>query len=301
MTDGFSVLTSLAADIGECPVWDDRESCLYWTDIPNGVLYRYDPHTGRNETAFETDPIGGFTLQRDGSTLLFGDGGRITRRQDGETTTVVAGDESTPRFNDVVADPAGGVFCGMMPDRERDGRLYRLSTDGELSLVLDGLGVPNGLDFTPDGSQLYFTESTAQQISRFDFDAESGELGKRRSFVELTDEAAYNEMSPETYPVPDGLTVDEDGYVWSVLFGGEGVVRFDPDGIEERRLTSPVKTATSLAFGGPEFRELFVTSGRIGERDVGQDDEDAGSLLSIHVEDVRGRPVRRSAVSVDEN
>lgn len=297
MVEDISKVVDVECQIGECPVWDDQESVLYWTDIPMGRLYAYDPASGRHHQVHERRTLGGFTLQADGSKLLFGEERSVERLRDGETEPIIDPDPAGPRFNDVVADPAGGVFCGTMPEAGEDGRLYRLSPDGDLTLVLEAVGVPNGLGFSPDGTQLYFTESTARRISRFDFDPNTGTVTNRETLVEFRDERTYNGMPANLFPVPDGLTVDGDGCIWSVLFGGEGLVRIAPDGTEMRRIELPVKTSTSLAFGGDSYSELYVTTGRIGDRDLGEDDPGAGAVFSTRFDDLSGRAPLRSDVS----
>lgn len=296
MAVDISKVVDVECSIGECPVWDERASRLYWTDIPNGLLHSYDPNSGRHRQVHEGRTLGAFTLQSDGSKLLFGGDRSVERLQDGATERIVDPDQGAPRFNDVTADPAGGVFCGTMPEAGEGGRLYRLSSDGDLTVVFEDVGVPNGLGFSPDGTTLYFTESTSQRISRYDFDPDTADLSNRETLIEFRDETAYNEMPSNMFPVPDGLTVDAEGYVWSVLFGGEGLVRIAPDGTEDRRIELPVKTSTSLAFGGETYSDLYITTGRIGDRNLGEDDPGAGALYATRFADVVGRKPRRSNV-----
>ena len=91
---------------GEGPLWHPRENRLYWADIPEGKIYRYDPATGRHELFFSGDVIGGFTIQADGSLLLFMDRCAIALLRNGKLDYLyreLPGDEGT-RFNDVIAN-----------------------------------------------------------------------------------------------------------------------------------------------------------------------------------------------------
>ena len=111
--------TLTACETGENPLWHAIEQKLYWCDIPNGRIFRFDPATGLHEQCYEGRPVGGFTVQYDGSLLLFMDRGTIARWHDGELTEIV---ESIPaelesRFNDVIADPKGRVYCGTTVNR----------------------------------------------------------------------------------------------------------------------------------------------------------------------------------------
>ncbi len=274
-----------ACNTGEGPLWHPQEKTVYWTDIPAGRLFRYDPATGEHAQVYEGAPVGGFTLQADGSLLLFMARGQIAvRRPDGTLTNLVdeIEGERDSRFNDVIADPAGRVFCGTMPTRERPGRLYRLDLDGSLSVVVEGVGCSNGMGFTPDGAGMYYTDTAAREISLFDYDTETGDITNRRPFVrtpEGPDEGA-----------PDGMTVDADGNVWSTRWGGSCIVCYAPDGSEKQRIAFPaVKKVSSVTFAAPgDEGTMYVTTA--GGQQKESDGEHAGALFRLRVPGVRGVP-----------
>lgn len=274
---------------GEGPLWHPDEERLYWVDIPNGQLFRYDPATDSHDQCFETDVIGGFTIQDDGSLLLFEDGGLIERWTDGEgTTTVVDGipGEEDSRFNDVVADPRGRVFCGTMPNEDRPGRLYRLDTDGSVTRVLEEAGLPNGMGFTLARKRFYFTDSEASRIDLYDYDQATGEIENRETFVDVGDEDG----------IPDGMTVDSEGYVWSARWDGGCLVRYDPTGVEVARAEFPARKVSSVTFAGRDLADAYVTTARTDEsREV--EGDGAGALFRFRP-DVVGVPEFRSRVEV---
>ncbi|WP_227356332.1 SMP-30/gluconolactonase/LRE family protein [Haladaptatus salinisoli] len=268
---------------GEGPLWHPDREIVYWVDIPRGRLFSYDPATGEHELRYEDSVISALTLQADGSLLLFMDRGRILRWDDDSTTPVVDGipAERDSRFNDVIADPEGRIFCGTMPTDDRLGRLYRLDRDGSIVELDDGYDIPNGMGFTPDGTGLYLTESNARRIYRFEYDATTGDLSDRRVFVE----------TPEHDGVPDGMTVDADGNVWSARWNGHRVVRYAPDGTVIGRIELPVKKVSCPTFGGSNYADLYVTT-------AGGDDEgdEAGALFRIS-EAGSGVPEFRSRIA----
>jgi sugar lactone lactonase YvrE len=237
---------------GENPLWHPLERRLYWTDITRGKLFRYDPATGTHEQCYSGAPVGGFTIQADGALLLFMAHGAIAKWRDGRFDTVVEEipDERESRFNDVIADPVGRVFCGTMPTPARPGRLYRLDLDGELHLLLEGIGVSNGMGFTLDRRRMYYTDSPAHSIYLFDYDAETGALSNQHVWLH----------TPEGAGAPDGMTVDAQGYVWSARWGDSALYRYTPDGVEERRIEFPAKNVSSVTFGGDDLSDLYVTS-----------------------------------------
>ena len=139
---------------GEGPLWHPDEKRLYWVDIPAGKLYRYTPATGHHELYFQSKPIGGCTIQTDGSLLLFMADCTVAVLRDGKIGKTIIDEipeerDAGARFNDIIADPLGGVFCGTMATPSRRGHLYYLSPDGKLTELLDNVGTSNGLGFSP--------------------------------------------------------------------------------------------------------------------------------------------------------
>src|SRR5215472_8720952 len=124
----IQILADYKCVIGENPLWHPVEKCLYWCDIDTGRIFRYEPLSKRHEVVFQGDPLGGFTMQADGALLLFMDRGAVKSWKNNRLTTLIEEipDERESRFNDVIADPAGTVFCGMLASPHRPGRLYRL-------------------------------------------------------------------------------------------------------------------------------------------------------------------------------
>ncbi len=264
---------------GEGPLWHPFEQRLYWTDIPTGHLFRYDPVTGTHEQIYSGEPVGGFTIQEDGSLLLFKARGAIEGWSEGKITTLIPelADERETRFNDVIADPVGRVFCGTMPTDERLGRLYRLDTDGSLTLILEGVGISNGMGFTPDRKQFYFTDSPKQEIYQFDYDLESGTLSNQRVHI----------ITPEGEGIPDGLTVDAEGYIWSCRWDGGHLFRYAPDGTEVLRIPFPAKKVTSVTFGGADYTEMYITTA--GGDDCATEGSGAGAIFRLNL-GIRGVP-----------
>jgi sugar lactone lactonase YvrE len=246
------LIADYACIIGEGPLWHPAEQRLYWIDIPQGRLFRYHPASGEHQMCFEGEPLGGFTIQADGALLLFMARGAVTIWRDGSFTTVIAEipDERETRFNDVFADPAGRVFCGTMPAADRPGRLYRLDRDGTLIKLLDGIGCSNGMGLTPDHRQLYYTDSEAHEIYLFDYDQASGAISNQRVFASIVPEEG----------IPDGMTVDAQGYVWSARWDGSCLVRYTPEGVLERRIDFPARKVSSVTFGGPDYTDMYVTT-----------------------------------------
>lgn len=290
MTDATNV-ADYECHTGEGVLWHPTEQRLYWVDIPNGRLFSYDPRTDAHEIASERDgAIGGYTIQADGDLLLFEEEGRIETWSSTEGITGVLREsidgESGSRFNDVIADPLGGVFCGTMPQGESPGRLSRLDTDGDLTVIEEDVGISNGLGFTPDLTGLYFTETEADAIYRYDYDAATGSVSNRRVFVDATDEPGH----------PDGMTVDSMGHVWSAYWNGGCLVRYDPGGDEVDRFEFPARKVSCVTLGGPAYGDAYVTTA-LADGDRSEEGAGAGALFRFDP-GVRGLPEFTSDVDV---
>jgi len=271
MTNLASALGGIRCKLGENPLWHSAEKRLYWIDIPAGSVYRYDPDSGVAEKVYEGGVVGGFTIQADNSLLLFMEGGGIAQLKHGKINTLIEGipDERTTRFNDVIADPRGRVFCGTMPTEERPGRLYRLDPDGKLNKLVEGIRCSNGLAFSSDCRHLYYTDSHAYMIYRFKYSEQTGDITDQEVFIRCLEADGY----------PDGLTRDSEGYLWSARWGGGCIIRYSPEGVEERRIALPAKLVTSLTFGGPSLSDIYVTTAR--DAGVSDPEPDSGALFRM--------------------
>ncbi|MCS7062239.1 MAG: SMP-30/gluconolactonase/LRE family protein [Anaerolineae bacterium] len=273
--------------VGEGPLWHPIEKRVYWTDIDTGRMFRYSPASGKHEQFYSGRPVGGFTIQADGALLLFMDRGTVAIWRTGTLTPVIdeIPDERETRFNDVFADPAGRVFCGTMPTQERPGRLYRLDTDGKLTLLLEGIGCSNGMGLTPDRRGLYYTDSTAYTIYLFDYDQASGAISNQRIFVKHDAQDG----------LPDGMTVDAAGNVWSAHWDGSALICYSPQGKEIQRVQFPVKKVSSVTFGGDEYMDMYVTTAGGDHKET--DGADAGALFRLRL-GIKGVPEYYSRIGL---
>lgn len=276
MADEFTLelIADYGCDTGEGPMWHADERKLYWSDIPAGRLYCYDPTTGQHACCYRGRPVGGYTVQADGALLLFRDGGNVVTWRDGEVRETVI--ESVPevagsRFNDVHAEPLGGVYCGTMSGPNGAGCLYRLAPPGELRPILTDQGTPNGMALAPDRRTLYYNDSKLAKTWAFDYGEKDARLTGQRVFRNAT--AAGDRGHP------DGLTVDAEGGVWTARWNGGCVLRFKPDGNLDRLFEVPeARNVSSLVFA-PRWDEtngvwsdalidLYVTTAGRGDRET---------------------------------
>jgi D-xylonolactonase len=289
-TEQYSVdlVAHLNCQIGENPLWHAESGKLLIVDITAGEVLSYDPSTCSSTLISKTRVTGGFTIQEDGSLLLFQDGRLSLLNLDG-TLRLVARDQcpENDRFNDVIADPEGRVFAGTMGG---DGKLLRFDTDGSVAEMFAGFGIPNGMGFTSDLRGMYFTDSRAHKIYYYDYDSSSGSLSNRRTFAEI----------PVEEGMPDGMTVDDDGYVWTAIWFGSRLKRYAPDGTLVYEIDLPPKQTSSVTFGGSELTDIYVTTAATDIADAlappGHDPTEfrGGGLYRLKLPGVRGRLPFRS-------
>ena len=284
------VVADLPCQVGENPLWHPDEQCLYWTDIPAARLHRYTPASSAVET-FDTGlPVGGFTLQSDGALLLFMARGAVRLWRGGRFVGTVIDElagELDNRFNDVIADPGGRVYCGTMSTPSRAGRLYRLDRDGSIVPLLDGVGTSNGMGFTLDRRRFFHTDTRRHEIRCFEYEAATGAIRNPRVFV-------HTPERPEEGR-PDGMTVDAEGCVWSARWDGGCLVRYSPQGEEILRIRFPARKVSSLTFGGADCTDIYVTTA--GGQNRPDEGSKAGALFVLNL-GIRGLPEFRSAIAV---
>jgi sugar lactone lactonase YvrE len=170
------------------------------------------------------------------------------------------------------------------------GSLRRLGPDLRLVTILDDITIPNGLAWSPDGSTMYFAESMSRVVTAYDRDVATGSITGGRPFVRIGPAVGLPANA-----VPDGLAVDTDGYLWVAVWNGHCVVRVSLQGVIVARVDLPVSQVSSVAFGGPELGDLYITSAREDFDDVAAAREPlAGGLFHLEVP-FRGLPPYRYA------
>lgn len=284
---------------GEGPIWDARLNSLYWTDCAGLKFYRCDWTSKKSEIIKDGLEINGCALGAAGGFVITNNSGIWF--WDGCSGPRLIADEvhgAKCRMNDCIADPNGRLLAGScFYDPVKDyplGKLMCVDTDGSTRILDEGFHLSNGLGFSPDCKSLYYTDSAARAIFVYDYHAASGTAKNRRIFVKV----------PSNEGLPDGLTVDAEGFVWSAQWYGSCIVRYDPDGKVERRWQTPAKQTSSLTFGGPDFTDIFITSAAKSEpmpiMPAGYDPESGyfgGALFHVSL-GIAGKPEFKTNIRV---
>jgi len=247
-------LAAEEALVGEGPVWDVESQSLYWVDIQGGRFWNFDPATGENKLIHSGYNVAGVNRNRGGSlTVGTWEGVQLWDSDDNYRWMFQGEHEGRPfKLNDLIVGPDGSLYGG---SAHLDScTLFRFNTDGSVEIIDDGLDLCNGMGFSPDRSTFYSTDSPRHEIYKWDYDQSTREISNKRVFATI----------PSDLGIPDGMTVDAEGYVWSAIWYGGTVVRIDPDGKEERRVEFPAAQTSSAMFGGKDLNELYVTSATSG-------------------------------------
>jgi L-arabinonolactonase len=295
MTDIRS-LADAQNTLGEGPLWDVAEQRLYWIDTMNSQIFRCTADGREVEQWTVPAPIGSLALRQGGGALLALETGlHLFDFKAGKAEPLGNPEvgKDHVRLNDGKVDSKGRFIVGSLdmamysptPPAQARGNLYRVDTDLSLHVLDTGIGCTNGPCWSPDGRIFYFVDTFAGAIYAYDWDAETGTPSNRRRF----------DKGPTLPGLPDGATVDAQGYYWNAFNGtgaGQGDVRrFAPDGSLDRRIELPSLKVTSLIFGGPDLDILYVTT--MSMKGFPEDRPADGGLFAVHGLGICGLPEHR--------
>jgi L-arabinonolactonase len=255
---GVRVVVNRQNQLGEGPLWCPRDNVLYWLDIEGKSLCRLDPAT--NEIAEWATPHEFHALalreSQPGMIVTTRTGIGFFTHETGAFVKLHGPELELPDhwFNDGKCDRAGRFWAGSLDHREAtaSGTLYRIDTDGGRHAMETGIRASNGMAWSLDNEIMYYTDTAARSIYAYDFELESGAISNRRTLVDTSGLKG----------LPDGMTIDEEGYLWSAFAFGNAVYRFAPDGRLDRKVEIPATLTTSVMFGGADLSTPYITSGR---------------------------------------
>ena len=269
--------------LGEGPLWDVGDQRLYWIDSYRPAVYSCDINGQDRKTWPLPEPVGSLALRETGGAIVaLRSGFHALDFKTGAVSLVAETQpgELTPRLNDGKVDRQGRFIAGSMDFEERNGvgKLFRLDSDFSVHQLDQDIICSNGPCFSLDGRTLYFADTGKRVIYAYDYDTATGEVRSRRVFASFENQRG----------LPDGATVDAEGYVWSAEVYSGRLIRFDPNGVVDRIVGLPVQSTTSLTFGGPDLDIVFVTSMARPFNGAYHRECEAGCVFAIHGLGVRG-------------
>jgi len=253
----IEVFQPVPARLGEGPCWHPQRQTLWWVDILGQQYFEADL-SGRAPRRMDSGQmVGAVAPTREGGLIAALHRGICLVDPDSGVAQPFASalghDPERFRFNDGKVDPHGRFWAGTLALDFHPGesRLFRVDTQGTVTVMREGVSISNGLAWSPDGGTLYYIDSPTRTVQSFAFDAETGTLGPSVVAISLTEADGW----------PDGCCMDAEGNLWVAHWGAAKVTRWDP---RRHRLletvTLPVRNITSCAFGGARLEHLFITS-----------------------------------------
>lgn len=277
---------------GEGPVWDSRTAQLYWTDSLGQEIYCLSPEAPGYALYNKGRHAASLTMHHDGGLMCCGSDGFFHISTNGVIREFNrdVGQVAVDHLNDIIADPAGRVFSGQETYKEQEeyepGYLFRLDPGGEISIVDEGLHLANGMGFSPQADRFYLADTVQRCIYSYDYSVQSGAISNKKIFVRI----------PKEEGLPDGLAVDAEGFIWVARWFGNGLSRYDPDGVLERKVYVPAAQTSSLTFGGEAMDQIFITSAAVNWTSVlaphqhNYSSHRGGELYRL-LHDIQGKPV----------
>ena len=274
----------IAAELGEGPVWVERDRALWFVDIKKRQIHRYDPADGSKRSWDSPEQVGFvFPAQRGGFIAGLESGLHHFDATSGAFELIVEVEPEIPtnRLNDGVVDPLGRLWFGTMDNGERTktGAFYGFAGGRLTRTAIDGIAITNGPAVSPDGQLLYLVDTLRGSIESAEI-RDDGSLGQPRPFVRIDPREGH----------PDGPTVDSAGCVWISLYAGREARRYSSEGKLIERVSFPVTNITKIAFGGDDLRTAFATTARqlLSAEEIARQPQ-IGDLFAFRV-DVPGIP-----------
>jgi len=288
----IELLIDARADLGEGPLRDVAEQRLYWIDSHGKAVHACDADGGNARSWAVPEHIGSLALRRQGGAIVaLRDGFYTLNLTTGSTQKLADPDpgKARIRMNDGKVDRQGRFVAGYMDYEELEPicGVFRLDADHSVEKLDEGIICSNGPCWSPDGRIFYLADTTKREIRSYDYDTATGRATNRRVFASFKAHGLKG--------LPDGATVDADGFVWSVSVYEGKLVRFAPNGKLDRMVGLPVENATSLSFGGPNLDIAYVTSMARAIKGVPQRESEAGGLFMVQGLGVKGIPEPRFA------
>ena len=269
--------------LGEGITYSSSNNNLYWLDIGNvSKLYSLDLSSNKKEIFELPEIVTATSIKSEDELILATNNGLKlfnTSNAKFESVVTIEDEQTLTRSNDGASDAYGRFWFGTMqnnfdnngngiPIKDNIGKMYRVDTNRKISIIEEGLGIPNTFVWSPDNNNFYFSDTLKGTILSYNFELENGELSNKKEL------ASFNRGHP------DGSTIDTDGCIWNCRWGGSCIVRFTPNGQVDQIIEMPVENITNCIFGGQDMKTLFVTTASNEDKNKNELD---GSLFSINL------------------
>ncbi|AKD58324.1 gluconolactonase [Spirosoma radiotolerans] len=160
--------------------------------------------------------------------------------------SVFANEPRMNQPNDIAIDSKDRLYASDPNWKDNTGNIWRIDTDGKVTLLEANMGTTNGIDVSPDNKSLYVNESVQRKVWAYDLSA-GGQVSNKRLLIEFPDFGM------------DGMRCDTKGNLYIVRYGKGTVVKLSPAGKVLQEIQLIGKKPTNIAFGGKDGRTAYVT------------------------------------------
>ena len=240
--------------LGEGTLWDERRKSFLWVDVLDGYIKEYLPKS-KEIIAHKVGDFVSYVGKRKSGGFVIALGDRLATIDENFAITHEVDmhiDRKVGQTNDGNIDAAGNLWIGVAEAvaGSKAGDLRRIDHHFGSSTHRKNVQISNGVDWSLDGTIMYYIDSAPREISRYQFDPVKGEIIRELSAIDVSDVTG----------VPDGMCTDALGNLWVAFWGCGQVRNYSPDGEVLHIVQAPTALTTCPSFGGEDLKTMFITS-----------------------------------------
>ncbi len=262
----MKVLSDKRCLIGEAPIWNEFDNKLYHINgYGSNEICCIDLETMENRVRKLPFGVVAIGFSKKGEMLVSCADGAFILNDDNTRTPLYDREKYEIKYgNDAKVGPDGRFYIGTQSSKKKgvsediDGKFYRIDKNGEVKVLLDGLILSNGFDWSMDEKRLYHTDSATHIIKEYDFNKQTGEI-------------IYTGRQVEVRGV-DGITIDRNDFLYVACWGRGHIAVVDTADMQIKEyIDVPAKIPASCGFVGKDMKDLAVVTATLGanlEKDI---------------------------------
>ena len=276
----MEILSEKRCLIGEGPIWNEFEQKLYHVNGGENEICIIDIYTKEIVVKKLDFSVAAMGFSKTGDMLISCQDGAFLLNNDGTRTPLYDRENFEIKYgNDAKVGPDGRFYIGTQSSKRKgvgievDGKLYSIDKNGNVKVLLDGLILSNGFEWSIDEKHFYHTDSDTGILKEYDFDKNNGEIHYTGRSVEV--------------PYLDGMTIDQNNMLYVACWGQGHIAVVDTSNMEVKKyIPFPARIPASCGFAGTGMEQLVIVTATYGTDLV--TDVNAGFTYSCDL-GVRGR------------
>ena len=250
----MKILSQKRCIVGEGPIWNEKEESLYYTNAYGKEICVFDCKTKGVKVRASPFDVAAFAFDVKNNLIVSHAGGVHILGEDNSLIPIYDEERYQIRFaNDMKVGPDGSIYVGTQSGKRKgvsekiDGKLYRISACGEVSVLLDGLILSNGMEWSMDKKKFYHTDNPTRYIKEYTFDESTGKILFTGRQVRVDG--------------VDGFTIGQDNRLYAACWGRGHIAVVDTEKMQViQYLYAFCKGPTSCGFCGKNMEILAITT-----------------------------------------